>query len=284
VSADAVICSSAGWAHGVKTDGPKIVYCYAVARWLSQRDRYLGGRGSLADVVRRGALSALERPLRAWDQRASRSAERYLVISATTRDFVYRSYGIDAEILHPPLTVIREPPEPVDGLDHDYFLCVSRLLPYKNVDQVVAAFAALPSERLVVVGRGPDFASLVAAAPRNVEFLSEVSDGTLRWLYDHCAGLIAASYEDFGLTPLEAAAAGRPVAVLRGGGYLETVIEDVTGVFFDSPVANAIADAVRGVRQRDWDAQSIQARAATFGADRFVDRLHEVVAEVVRRS
>ncbi|MFI5048175.1 MAG: glycosyltransferase [Acidimicrobiia bacterium] len=281
VAADVVICSSAGWAHGVKTDAPKVVYCHAVARWLSQTDRYLGRRGSPQRIVRHGALSVLQRPLRSWDRRAAASADRYLANSATTRDFVHDAYGIDAEILHPPLTAIDEAPQPVEGVDGDYFLCVSRLLPYKNVDQIVASFAQLAAERLVVVGAGPDLAALEGAAPPNVEFRSRLSDGQLRWLYEHCAGLIAASYEDFGLTPLEAAARGRPVAALRGGGYLETVIDGITGVFFDEPTPDAIARAVRAVRQREWDTRTIRAHAEAFGTDRFSRRLHEVVAEVV---
>jgi glycosyltransferase involved in cell wall biosynthesis len=279
VSADAVICSSAGWAHGVKTDAPKIVYCHAVARWLSQPERYLGDAGSSQRLLRRGALSMLDRPLRSWDHRAAASAARYLVNSATTRDFVHRNYGIDAEILHPPLTVV-DAPEPVDGLDADYFLCVSRLLPYKNVDRIVAAFAELGTERLVVVGEGPELSSLRDRATPNVEFRARMSDGELRWLYEHSAGLVAAAYEDFGLTPLEVAAQGRPVAVLRAGGFLETVVDRVTGVFFATPTPDLIAGAVRELRSRDWDAGVIRAHAQTFSADRFARRLHEVVAEV----
>ncbi len=97
--------------------------------------------------------------------------------------------------------------------------------------------ACCPEQRLVVVGEGPGRAALEASLPGNVRLLGEVSDARLRWLYASCAGLVAASREDFGLTPVEAAAFGKPVAALRWGGYLDTVVPDVTGVFFERPDA-----------------------------------------------
>src|SRR5205823_12380194 len=110
-------------------------------------------------------------------------------------------------------------------LESGFFLCVSRLLPYKNVGAVVETFAELPSERLVVVGTGPEERRVRTAAAGNVRFLGSVSDEELRWLYGECRGLVAASYEDYGLTPLEAASFGKPSTVLRAGGFLDTVVD-----------------------------------------------------------
>jgi glycosyltransferase involved in cell wall biosynthesis len=155
-------------------------------------------------------------------------------------------------------------------------LCASRLLPYKNVDAVVQAFAALPEERLVVAGTGPDQAALRTLATPNVTFLGRVEDAELRWLYGHCRALVTASHEDFGLTPLEAATFGKPSVVLRWGGFLDTVEEGETGIFFETPTARAVSDAVRQLAALDWDGQVIQANVARFSEARFVERLQAV--------
>jgi glycosyltransferase involved in cell wall biosynthesis len=156
---------------------------------------------------------------------------------------------------------------------------VSRLLPYKNVDAIVESFSKLPHERLVVAGAGPAAAALAAMAGGNVQFLGEVDDATLRWLYQSCQGLLSASYEDFGLTPLEAAAHATPSAVLRWGGFLDTIIEGSTGVFFDEPTPDRIADAVRELGKVRWDQPSLVEHAQSFSTERFVARVRVVVAE-----
>ena len=151
------------------------------------------------------------------------------------------------------------------GLEPGFLLSVTRLLPYKNVDVVTAAFARLPDQRLVVVGDGPERERLRASAPANVEFRTRLSDEELRWCYEQSAGLVAASHEDFGLTVLEAAAAGRPVAALRAGGYLETVRADTTGA--GSPDGSVIDDPACGVLDGAPDRftlrRSVPARAVT---------------------
>ena len=131
--------------------------------------------------------------------------------------------------------------ERVGPFDPGFHLVVSRLLPYKNVDKAVDAFRALPDERLLVIGRGPEEERLRAGLPANVAIVSDVSDAQLRWAYRHAVALVAPSIEDFGLTPLEAGAFAKPTLALRGGGYLDTVAEGVNGLFFDRPDADSIA-------------------------------------------
>lgn len=275
VSADVVVCSSSGWAHGVRVDGHKLVYCHAVARWLYHTERYTSGGPS--GVVQRAALRALGPPLRAWDRRAALSAARYVVNSTATRTDVAHVYGIDAEVLAPPVSAFTVEPSPVLGLDAGFFLCVSRLLPYKHVDAVATAFSQLPEHRLVVVGEGPERRRVRAAAGANVTMLDAVDDAQLRWLYESCRGLVAASYEDFGLTPVEAATHGRPTAALRAGGFVDTLVEDLTGCFFDEPTPGAVAAAVRTLAGREWDAEAIRTHAAGYAPERFAGRLHELV-------
>jgi glycosyltransferase involved in cell wall biosynthesis len=158
-------------------------------------------------------------------------------------------------------------------------LCVSRLLAYKNVDAVCAAFRNLPDERLVVVGAGPLFQRLVASASGNVRFLQSVSDAELRWLYDRCKGVVAASHEDFGLTPLEAASFGKPSAVLRWGGFLDTIRDGTTGVFFEEPTEEGIRSGIELLSAEQWDPEVLRDHAAAFSEARFVRRLQEIVTE-----
>jgi len=276
VDADVVLCSSSGWAHGVRTTGRKIVYCYSPARWLYQGDRYLGAGRSL----QKGALAVMRPPLLRWDRRQALSANRYVTLSSVVRDRIRDAYGIDAEVLPPPHTV--DPDGPARArvdVDAGFFLCIARLLPYKNVDAVIAAFGELPGERLVVVGTGPEGDRLARSAGGNVAMLGMVTDDELRWLYRSCAAVVSASHEDYGLTPVEAAAFGKPAAVLRDGGFLDTVVEDRTGVYFDRPEPHDIAGAVRRILAGTWPAGALKAHAARFDEAHFIRRLREVVSE-----
>jgi glycosyltransferase involved in cell wall biosynthesis len=153
-------------------------------------------------------------------------------------------------------------------------------MPYKNVDQVIEAFRLLPDERLVVVGTGPLDDTLRAGAPANVTILGRVEDEELRWLYDASAGLVAASYEDFGLTPVEAAAFGRATAALRWGGFLDTIEEGSTGVFFDQPDPPAIAEAIRTLTSTSWSEEGLVAHARRFRPERFLEQIALVVDAV----
>jgi glycosyltransferase involved in cell wall biosynthesis len=153
---------------------------------------------------------------------------------------------------------------------------VSRLLPYKNVDVVVEAFRGL-DERLVVVGHGPLARELQRSLPPNARLLPVLTDAELRWVYAHAQVLLAPSIEDFGLTPLEAAAFGRPTLALRAGGYLDTVREGVTGAFFDRPRAEEVRQAVRHAQDVQWDATRIREHADGFGEARFRARLRDEV-------
>jgi glycosyltransferase involved in cell wall biosynthesis len=274
VEAEVAVCSSSGWAHGAHVTGRKVVYCHTPARWLYQSERYLAGFGGPAGLV----LGVLKPGLRSWDKRAAASAHRYLVNSSVVQTRVADLYGIEAEIVPAPVGVDPAgPAEPVPSLEPGYFLCVSRLLSYKNVAAVVAAFASVPEHRLVVVGTGPMHDELVAAAPANVRILGRVTDGQLRWLYRAAAGLVAASYEDFGLTPVEAAAYGTPTAALRWGGFLDTIVEGRTGVFFDEPEPELIATAVRRLAAETWAAGVLTTHAEEFSPARFAARLQAVV-------
>jgi len=274
IDAEVTVCSSSGWAHGVSTSGRKVVYCHTPARWLYQADRYLDGSSPVTVPV----LAMLGPSLRRWDRAAAATADRYLVNSHAVRLRVERLYGVESEVVPPPVSVeIEGPVRPIDGIDTGFVLCVSRLLGYKNVSAVIEAFRRLPDERLVVVGAGPLARSLAASAPSNVILTGAVDDARLRWLYRASSALVSASYEDFGMTPIEANAYGKPVAVLRWGGFLDTLVEGETGEYVERPEAAAIVDAIRRLRARSWDEATLLAHARLYAPARFAVRIREIV-------
>lgn len=282
VDADVVLASSSGWAHGVHATGRKLVYCHAPARWVYATDDYLGpgGRRSAKGL----ALAAMLPALRRWDRSAAATADRYLANSSVVRGRIRAAYGIEADVVFPPQSLAvdgrRDPvPALVDWSGEGFHLVVSRLLPYKHVDVVVDAFRST-GERLVVVGAGPLAEQLRASAPPNVRLVQDLTDAQLRWTYAGATALVAASYEDFGLTPLEAMAFGVPTVALRAGGYLDTVVEGTTGVFFDVVTPAAIRQAVAEAAAHGFDPAAVLARAADFSEAAFAARIRSVVDEL----
>ncbi len=282
IDADVVIASSSGWAHGVPTSGRKLVYCHAPARWLYQAESYLGEPS--ARSVRGLALLALGDRLRRWDRAAAATADRYLVNSTVVRERIREAYGLEADVVAPPYGIDpagpRESVPELAGWEDGYLLVVSRLMPYKNVDVAVDAVRGLP-DRLVIVGDGPLASRLRADAPENVRLVSGLTDAQLRWTYRHARCLLAPSFEDFGLTPLEAAAFGVPTLALHGGGYLDTIDESVNGVFFSTPTPEAIRDAIAEAGVRRWDADAVRAHAWQFSEARFQARMREEVDDLL---
>jgi glycosyltransferase involved in cell wall biosynthesis len=274
IDAEVVLCSSSGWAHGVRASGRKVVYCYNPPRWLYQAGEYLG-RSSLS---RRAVLGLLAPRLRRWDIGAARSADCYLTSSRAVRERIRSTYGIEPEIVPPPPTITPTgATAAVPGVEPGFLLCVSRLLPYKNIQSVIDAFAQLPAQRLVIAGSGPLELRLRNGAPPTVRVLGQVTDEQLRWLYANCRGLVAASYEDYGLTPLECGTFGKPVAALRWGGFLDTVQEGVTGVFFDRPTGAGVRSGVEDMLRSVWHPATIRAHAEIYAESRFIERLRAIV-------
>jgi len=292
VDAAVVVCSSSGWAHGVATSGRKIVYCHTPARWLYQAGHYLGGATGAQRGGRRAfslaaglALAAAGPPLRRWDRAAAASASRYLANSTATAELVRRLYGLEAEVLHPGHALAPGGPEqPVEALEPGYWLCVARLLPYKNVDVVLETLGRGRGEAVVVVGEGPDRARLRAVCPPGSRLLGAVNDAQLRWLYRHARALVSLSYEDFGLTPVEAAAFATPTLALRYGGSLDTVVEGETGVLVDAPTPALVTAAAAELRATRWDPEALRRHAERLSPARFAARLRQVVAEEARAT
>jgi len=290
-----VLCSSSGWAHGVHTSGTKLVYCYCPARWLYKRAEYFrksqdaqtegGHLSSSLDRIRtsfvlRNSLRAVTPILRRWDCRAAASASAYYTTSSAVSDEISSLYGIRALVIPPPPLCEGDGPweKPHTLAKDGFFLAVSRLLPYKNLDRIFAVFAERPDLELVVVGSGPLRKTLQHTATPNIELLGDVTDRELRWLYGHSGALIAPAFEDYGLTPLEAATFGKPTIALKKGGYLETVSEGTSGYFFEDLHGSSISGAIDKLHENPLDSDEIQGHASRFSEERFASTLRQQVS------
>lgn len=275
--AELVICSSSGWSHGVRTGAPKVVYCHNPARWLYQTEDYLRDQPWPVRV----ALSAIRPLLRRWDRRAAAGATTYLANSSLVRDRIRNTYGIEADVLHPPVGL--QPGgahEPIPGLEPGFLLSVSRARGYKNAEAILHAVQDSDGERVVLVGGLPPPPPGTEWSPRLIG-LHDVSDAQLRWLYANCDALLAIGHEDFGLTPLEANGFGKPVVCLCSGGYLDTVRPGVTGVFIEEPTADALVEGIRTFRSLTLDPEEIRRHADLFGPAAFAVHLRAISEHVI---
>lgn len=273
---DLVISSTTAWAKGVITrpDAVHVSYINTVSRFVFAYDLYVGGFG----------IGKLARPivgrLAAWDRRAARRPTAFVANSENVAARIRRYYDRDAYVLACPVDVDRFT---VGGGEGDYFLVVSRLLPYKRIDRAIDA-AALAGVRLLIAGDGPMLHSLrERARGKPVEVVGFVGDGELNRLMGAARAVILAGEEDFGLVPLEAAAAGRPAIALRAGGALETVVENETGAFFDDPTPQSLAGVLRAFDPSRFDAALLRAHAERYAPAHFIERLKAIVAQVVGR-
>ncbi len=267
---DVIVSSSSAWAKGVRVRDGAVHVCYlhTVSRFLFAYDAYVGGLG--AGRIARPIIAGLA----AWDRRAAARPTRYVANSATTAARIAQYYGRSADILHPPVDVERFRVGDGGG---GYFLMVARLLPYKRADLAIAA-AKSAGVPLVIAGTGPMERSLrEAARGADVVFAGFVDDARMPQLYANARAVIVPGEEDFGLVALEAAAAGRPTIAYRGGGALETVIDGVTGLFFDRAEPDALAELLRTFEERAFDPMRLREHAERFSVARFVERLRSIV-------
>jgi len=277
VDADVVICSSSGWAQGARVGGRKLIFFQALAQWLHASEHYLANVGPAA----RWGVATLRPWLTRWDRRTVETADRLAVCGGHMRDLVRQAYGMDAEIVPPPIAVDPSGPQsPIDGVEPGFFMTASRLLTQKHVDAVIGAFHELPGERLIVAGDGPERDRLAASAPRNVTFLGNAGDEQLRWLYAHARALVSAAAEPYGLTPAEAASFGTPTVAIDEGGLRDSVIEGETGWRFATREPQVVAAAVRRAVNESIDRAGLDALARRHTPEVFQRRLRELVAEL----
>lgn len=282
---DLVISSSHALAKGVRTgpDQLHVCLCYTPPRYLwDMQQTYLARpllrRGPVAWAVRRSLAR-----VRAWDVQSSFGVDHFVAISRFIARRIAKVYRREAKVIYPPVAM----PAALPTLERkNFYLTVSRLVPYKRIDLLVEAFRSLPDRRLVVIGEGPEGRSLVGSAPGNVEFLGAIADDERDRLMGTAAAFLFAAEEDFGIAPIEAQARGTPVIAYSGGAIAETIIgldaDSPTGVLFDEQSAAAIASAVRTF---EHERARITAQACRTNAERFApERFRREFAAFVATS
>jgi len=227
-------------------------------------------------------VPAVKKILKKADFDAAQKVDFFVSISEEVRKRIKKHYNRDSVVIYPPVDIDRFAKAPsirgriFEGSKskyqvsskQDFFLVVSRLGGYKKVDIAVEAFNKLGLP-LKIVGDGPQFSYLKSIAKDNVELLGRRSDEEVTKLYKSCTALIFPTYEDFGIVPVEAMAAGKPVIAFRGGGALETVVEGVTGEFFDEQEPSAIIKAVKKFDSGKYKLEACRAQAEKFSKEVF---------------
>ena len=272
---DLVVTSCFGFAKGVRR-GPNAVhvcYCHTPMRWVWRASDYFAQER--VGFFKKLFLKATLTPLRWWEMRAASRPDFYIANSYVVAKRLQSAFGIASTVIPPPIETGRFT---ASNTVEDYFLILSRLVPYKRIDLAIRAATEL-SVPLKVIGSGPDLDRLRSMAGPTVEFLGRQSDEAVNQLASRCNALIFPGEEDFGMAPLEVNAAGRPVIAFFGGGAMETIIEGRNGIFFREPTVEALKNAIERFRPIKWDVAAIQAHARTYDTAAFQYQIRAFLAE-----
>lgn len=249
-----------------------ISYCFTPTRYVWDDSHKYVREFSRNPLFQQFAPLALSY-IRLWDYYASQRVDTYVTISDYVAKRIRKYYGREAVVVPPPVDVKRFKV----SKDHQgYYIVVSRLVPYKRIDLAIEACEQL-GRPLKIVGTGPEIEELKKKAGQHTEFLGFVPDEELPDLYAGAKALLFPQEEDFGITPVEAAAAGKPTIAYRAGGALETIVEGQTGLFFDRQDGPSLMKAIEQFETRLWHAPSIRAHAERYSRDTFLRQISEVV-------
>jgi len=276
---DVVISSSGAEAKGIKV--PKstrhINYCHAPTHYYWARyDEYMAHSGfGFFDPVARLGLRILVGPLRKWDYKAAQRPDLMIANSTHTQSMIKKYYGRDSEVIHPPVEIERF--ESSDDRHRHGFVAAGRQTPYKRIDLAVQACSQL-NLPLVVIGDGPDNARLRNLAGPTVTFLGRASDVVVEQQFSQSSALIFAGWDDFGITPVEAMAAGTPVIAYKLGGALDYVIPGKTGEFFEKQTVESLMQALRYFDASKYKSKNIRAKALEFSPEVFRTKMANFIA------
>lgn len=272
---DLILSNKSGFCHGVRhgENTLHICYCLAPTRYVWSLDSYIQREGLGKPVE--WALRPLTSALRRWDYAAAQRVDHFIAISSEIQARIKTYYNRDSVIIYPPVDVARFQPSAVV---EDYFLVVSRLIPYKRIDLAVQAATRL-GVPLKVGGKGRDLDRLREMAGPTVEFLGYVPDNDLPVLMARCKAFLFPGLEDFGITPVQAQAAGRPVIAYAGGGALDTVIPGETGLLLHEMTVESLMDAMQRFDDGDYDPVALRAHAEKFDTQVFKRKIGSYVEQ-----
>lgn len=277
---DVVLSNKSGFCHGLQFDESAlhICYCLAPTRYLWQPENYIAreGLGKPLEWLLRPLLALIRR----WDYAAAQRVSHFIAISSAIKERIRRFYNRPAEIIFPPVDTAHFQPRPAHEIEN-YFLIVSRLIPYKRIDLAVQAATEL-NLPLKVAGKGRDLARLHALAGSSVEFLGYVPDEQLPALMAKCRAFLFPGLEDFGITTVQAQSAGRPVIAYQGGGALDTVIPGISGEYFTQPTVASLKAALQRFDPSRYDPAAIRAHALQFDTRIFTAQISAFIEQAWR--
>lgn len=280
---DVVISSSSAFCKGVitKTNTKHICYCHTPTRYLwDDTHSYVADLRlpKIFKIFLRGNLSKI----RQWDYLAAQRVDRFIANSGFVKNRIDKFYRRDSEIIYPPVDTFNKELVKENELG-DYFLIVSRLRPYKKVDLAIQAFNELNKEfgdkyKLKIIGTGEyEYELKKMVVGENIEFLGFKNDDDRNYYVSKCLAFINPQEEDFGITPVEAMMAGRPVIAFKKGGAIETVVENKTGIFFNKQTVNDLKNAILNFDHKKFDSKYIQQYAQKFSKEEFKRKILEIV-------
>lgn len=277
---DLVVSVTSEAAKGIitKPQTLHVCYCLTPTRYLwSGHEFYFKNPPSMMRFI--PFFRQISRPivsyLRSWDKIAAKRPDVVIAISNAVKARIKKYYERESEVIFPPVD-IEKFKKKKDEKREDFFLVVSRLIPYKRVDLAVKAFNKLGLP-LVVVGRGSEEKRLKRLAKDNIEFVGELTDSELANYYRKTAGLVFPQEEDFGIVAVEAQAAGTPVIAFKKGGAEDTVVEGETGIFFDKQTVGSLVKAVKKSKKKKFNEKKIVENASKFSKERFKNKFSSVI-------
>lgn len=275
---DLVISSSSAFAHGIVTglNTRHICYCHSPARFLwDYTHEYL--QENNVKGLKKLLIGSLLKDARIWNRLSAKRVDRFLANSQTVADRIQKYYRSEAEIVYPPVEVAQ-----IKASEHheNYFLIVSQLTSYKRIDLAISVFNKL-RRRLVIVGDGPQRKYLESIAGPTIEFLGWRSNSEVAEMLKNCRGFLFPGEDDFGIAPVEAMSAGKPVLAFGRGGATETVVTGVTGEFFTEQTSESLEDGLARLLRNEHKYQSnkIREQAEKFSRERFEEQIKRVVKE-----
>lgn len=285
---DVVISLSSRFAHGIITKPSTLHVCYmsTVGRMFWEPKNYFAHVSFWGiSFFKKLANSILSLPLsyiRVWDKTAAQRPDHFITISKTSRSRIHKYYQRDAVIINPPVDIDMYTKE-VSSIPNDYLLIATRLVPWKRVDIAIKACLDL-GLKLKIMGSGPDLPRLksLSGGSELIEFLGYVSEDEKVKYMKNCQALILTQLEDFGLTPVEVMACGRPVIAYAKGGVLETVLPGETGEFYEQQTAASLKKILQEFDHKTYDKDICLAQAAKFDLPRFEDEIRDFLTKVKR--
>lgn len=273
---DVVLSSSSSCAKGIITapDTTHICYCHSPMRYAWEFYYEYMEREKLGKAKKK-LIKYIMNYIRMWDKASADRVDYYVANSKNVAKRIYKHYRREADVIHPP---VKGSYFNISDKDEGYFLIVSRLVPYKRIDLAVEAFNELGLP-LVVIGGGSQLEYLKSIAKDNVKIMGRQPDEVIKEHYANCRAFIFPGEEDFGITPLEAQASGRPVIAFGKGGALETVVSERTGLFFEDQKTDELVKAVKQFEKMNWDKEDIRKHALTFDEEIFKSKIKNYVDE-----